>query len=382
MKRRTNILVLTSLLWITFTNCIDKFDAKLPDGGIGLLVVEGNIISDSTVIFSLSRTFSLNEESIPGDYDQIVADVSVVGDDGSRIKGVSMGNGRYQLQIGPLNQQIRYGAEIVYEGDTYTSELQHPIETAAIESVTFNQPEDYGNIYIYLSTQAAKGNEPAYYLWSYKEDWEVRTAFYVQWFYDPVTDDVTTYEKAPFARGWTHAESNKTLVGSTESNVTNLIKDKKIYFIASNNLRVSYYYSTLMKQRALSKGEFEYYENKAKLSEDMGGLFTPQPSELPTNITCSNPDKQAIGYVGVNMNVSEYRLYISNSEVQYDNTYDCNLLEDTEGKSNRDLYMEGYRIAYLDMLGYKWAKKGCTDIRDLGATLNKPSFWPLPDRDY
>ena len=37
-----------------------------------------------------------------------------------------------------------------------------------------------------------------------------------------------------------------------------------------------------MKQRALSKGEFEYYENKVKLSEEMGGLFTPQPSELPT----------------------------------------------------------------------------------------------------
>ena len=86
------------MLWITLSNCIDKFDAKLPDGSVGLLVVEGNIISDSTVVFSLSRTFSLNEESIPGDYNQIVADVSVVGDDGSRIKGVSMGNGRYQYR--------------------------------------------------------------------------------------------------------------------------------------------------------------------------------------------------------------------------------------------------------------------------------------------
>lgn len=49
-----------------------------------------------------------------------------------------------------------------------------------------------------------------------------------------------------------------------------------MYSIASDNIRVSYYYSTLIKQRALSKGEFEYYENKAKLSESMGGLFTPQ----------------------------------------------------------------------------------------------------------
>ena len=51
MKRRTNILVLASLLWLALSNCIDKFDAKLPDDGVGLLVVEGNIISDSTVVF-------------------------------------------------------------------------------------------------------------------------------------------------------------------------------------------------------------------------------------------------------------------------------------------------------------------------------------------
>ena len=93
-----------------------------------------------------------------------------------------------------------------------------------------------------------------------------------------MTDEVHTYEKAPYAQGWIHAESTKTLVGSTESNAENLLKNKKMYSFASDNLRASYYYSTLMKQRALSKGEFEYYENKVKLSEEMGGLFTPQPS--------------------------------------------------------------------------------------------------------
>lgn len=382
MKRRTNILVLASLLWVTLSNCIDKFDAKLPDGSVGLLVVEGNIISDSTVVFSLSRTFSLNEESIPGDYNQIVADVSVVGDDGSRIKGVSVGNGRYQVQIGTLNRHVRYGAEIVYEGDTYTSELQHPIETPAIDDITFEQPENYGDIYICLSTEKTDG--AAYYIWTYEEDWEVRTLYYSKWVYDPTTDEVQTFEKAPYAQGWTHAESNKTLVGSTESNVENLLKHKRIYSITSGDIRVSYYYSTLMKQRALSKGEFEYYENKAKLSESMGGLFTPQPSELPTNIVCSNPDKQAIGYVGVNMNVSEYRLYISTNDIEYDNPYKCDIVsdEDMADMTMSDLYLAGYRIAYLDMLGYKWAKKECADVRALNGTFIKPSFWPLPDREY
>ena len=43
MKKRTIIIILISLLGFTLSNCIDEFDAKIPDGGVGLLVVEGNI---------------------------------------------------------------------------------------------------------------------------------------------------------------------------------------------------------------------------------------------------------------------------------------------------------------------------------------------------
>ena len=118
MKKRMNILVLAGLLLFTLSNCVDEFNAKLPDGGVGLLVIEGNIISDSTVVFALSRTFSLNEEGLPEGYNQIVADVGVVGDDGSRITGTSIGDGRYQVQIGTLNKQVRYGLEVKYEEET------------------------------------------------------------------------------------------------------------------------------------------------------------------------------------------------------------------------------------------------------------------------
>ena len=69
------------------------------------------------------------------------------------------------------------------------------------------------------------------------------------------------------------------------------------------------------------------------------------------------------------MNVSEYRLYISTNDIQYDNPYECSLLPDgeTENKSNYDLYIAGYRIAFSEMTGYQWAKKECTDVRSLGS---------------
>lgn len=49
----------------------------------------------------------------------------------------------------------------------------------------------------------------------------------------------------------------------------------------------------------------------------MGGLFIPQPSELPTNIICNNSDKNVVGYVGVSMNVAKYRIFISADDICY-----------------------------------------------------------------
>lgn len=378
MKRMINIGIGIGLLWIVLSNCVDKFDAHLPARDMGLLIVEGNIISDSTVVFCLSRSFSLDMESFPQDYDHIDAEVNVVGSDGSCFTGTSLGKGKYQVVIGTLSKDVSYSSKIVYEGDTYTSEPQYPLETEDIESVTYEQPEEYGDIYIRLSTQS---KDVAYYFWSYEEDWEVKTEFKVLFFYDPTTDEIIEYDTAPYEFGWCHYESSNIFVGTTESNLENRLKDKRLYSIDHTDNRVSRYYSTLVKQRKISVGEYEYYQNKVKFNEEMGGLFTPQPSELPTNIICSKPEKKVIGYVGVNMNVAEHRIFISNTDIQYTNPDDCELLSASFMREHSyfELYSMGYSIAYWDpKIGmYQWTARRCTDVRYLlGGTLIKPPFWP------
>ena len=108
----------------------------------------------------------------------------------------------------------------------------------------------------------------------------------------------------------------------------------------------------------------------------MGGLFIPQPSELPTNITCNNSDKNVVGYVGVSMNVAKYRIFISADDICY--RFPDGYCKEFRGwaDSYMDLYVMGYAIAYPLMVGYAWVSGGCTDVRYLGASLEKPSFWP------
>ena len=148
MNNAKYIVTWICLLWLTIGSCVDKFNAHLPESSTRVLIVEGNIISDSTVVFSLSCSFPLNVEGIPQDYNKIDAEVSVVGSDGSCFNGTSLGDGKYQVVIGSLNKDASYSLKIVYEGDIYTSEPQYPLETETINDVTYEQPEKYGDIFL------------------------------------------------------------------------------------------------------------------------------------------------------------------------------------------------------------------------------------------
>ena len=101
----------------------------------------------------------------------------------------------------------------------------------------------------------------------------------------------------------------------------------------------------------------------------MGGLFTPQPTEFPTNITCSNPSCKAVGYVGCNMGVSMHQLYIPTEEVVYVDKFDCEFGNAPDG-TYREKYMAGFQI---------WAKGECVDVTWLGANpQGRPDWWPNP----
>ena len=51
MKNKVYWVICICPLWLFLSNCVDKFNAHLPESSIGLLIVEGSIISDSAVVF-------------------------------------------------------------------------------------------------------------------------------------------------------------------------------------------------------------------------------------------------------------------------------------------------------------------------------------------
>lgn len=354
--------------------CVEEFDAGTSGNYKEGLVVEGDIISDTTVVFRLSKTLPLEQAGDKTDYMTVDAEVSVKGSDGTSWVGFRNAPGEYHVEVGTLKPDVEYHLEILYKGETYLSEPQKPLETVGIEDVSFIQPDLEGAVIVQLDTQ--KGDSPQYYLWYYEEDWEVRAHFQTKALYDPIQDKIINYDYAPVARGWCHNSSSVILSGTTEANVEHRVVGKTIQTIENDDHRLCHLYSIRVQQRNLTRKEYEYYQVRSKLNYEMGGLFSPQPSELPTNITCSDPSCKVIGYVGCNMGVSYRQLYIKESDVAYIDNYMCEIGKAPSG-SSKEKYEAGFQIGEMSVQGTEWAKIGCVDVRYwLADPMGRPLWWP------
>ena len=381
MNKKNYIMGMVGLLIVLLPiGCVEKFEADISDLVTEGLVVEGDIISDSMVQFRLSKTLPLTETDDNkvqfNDFLNVEANLAVKGSDGTSWTGIARGKGVYEVEIGMLMPEVEYSVEIQYKGDTYQSEPQKPQEMVDIERVSFSQPDLAGPVSILLDTEEAKDTQ--YFLWYFEEDWEIRAHFQTKDLYDSESNSVIHYKYPPVAQGWCYNALDDIMLGTTESNVSNKIVGKKIQSIENIDPRISFLYSIRIQQRNLSKQEYEYYQVRTKLNNEMGGLFTPQPSELPTNITCSNPTRKVIGYVGCNMGIAKSHLYIKEDEVLYLENYTCDVGKDPEG-SYADKFAAGFQISDNTEMGIEWASVKCVDVRLFKADpMGRPDWWPNP----
>ena len=141
------------------------------------VVVEGDIISDSTVVFQLSKTLPLDisgeNEDLFDTFQNVDAEVCVKGSDGTLWQAQWWGRGKYRVEIGTLKPDVEYHLEIQYNGDTYQSEPQRPLKTRGIEKMAFRQPDLNGPVTISLDTEEGEAGGADYYLWFFEEDWEI-----------------------------------------------------------------------------------------------------------------------------------------------------------------------------------------------------------------
>jgi hypothetical protein len=151
-------------------------------------------------------------------------------------------------------------------------------------------------------------------------------------------------------------------------------------------------YSGLVHQRAISKGEYEYELARRQAGSEMGGLFTPQPSALPTNIHCLTSKKHVIGFVGCALNTSEYRFFLEPQNYSIYRPAEKDMRRWVENPSPDDcieLVKNGLHLCEWDdtymspegkpILQTAWAYEYQLDVRYRGAYIEEPDFWHLTE---
>src|SRR5688572_223356 len=302
---RIRILPVFVLLCIGFS-CRDLYEPGIVSSDDSYLVVEGvlNAGSGPTDI-RLTRTFKLDDSAtLRGEQNAMV---TVEGKDNTTRQLTMNGDGIYtspNLNL-VLNQEYRLRI-VTANGKEYLSDYVIAKKTPLIDSVSFRQNDKGVQIYV---TTHDNTNNTRYYLWNYDETWEIRTYYFSNYKYvngtiiprDP-GDNVSTC--------WKYGHSTSILMGSSASFQTDSIPEAPVNFIGNGDERLAVRYSILVRQYALDKKGYEFFEMMKKNTESLGTIFDAQPSEIKGNIhSASDPAEPVIGNISATT-IEEKRIFI------------------------------------------------------------------------
>ncbi|HNN30394.1 MAG TPA: DUF4249 domain-containing protein [Chitinophagaceae bacterium] len=378
MKR--HIIYLVTIVAI-ITGCRENYTPPEVTTDHKILVVEGFIdVNKDSSYFKLSRTQKLG--SISSIKPEAGANISILSSNGTVLTQFKeRANGQYVVYGATLLPTEFYRLKITTSGAVvYQSDLIKGKITPAIDSVTWKIDNDKNGIQFYVNSHDA-ANETKYYKWDCEEVWEYRAYYESQYKYlgDTIIEPRLPGEQ--IYRCWRTVLPTQIFINTTEKLSSDVISNEKILFVGKGSNRFDQRYSILVKQRALTKEAFEYWQQLKQSSELGGSVFDVQPTQLLGNLHCvTNPNEPIIGYVSATT-TAEKRIYILNTNVPtfvqpYPAT--CEFAVVANNKDSMKVYYTNKRYIPIapDMQGaYLAGSTQCTDCRVLGGTTIKPAFW-------
>ncbi|WDF80071.1 DUF4249 domain-containing protein [Mucilaginibacter sp. AW1-7] len=393
MKRILNIL----LVLMGATACKKQITIAPSAKVTSYLVVDGNIaLGDSTTI-TLRRTVNLDSNAKANP--ELGAVVTVESAGGAIYKLIGKGNGTYVSAPLNLSAAEKYSLKITtVNGGKYASDFVPVKNSPTIDSVR-TAITNVG-LQIGVDTHDATNNSK-YYRWEYTETYQIQSAFeslitVVQNPTAPPPD--FQYVRTPAQKiynCWISDTSNTIITTTTAKLSADKVSNAPLALILANSEKLRFRYSMLVKQYAITSDAYNYFELLKKNTEQIGGIFDPQPSELTGNLHCiSNPNEPVIGFVTVGQ-VTQKRIFVDKTslpanwvaETPYGSCHLDTLLYARKVTSTipniPPIYInEVYNLIYSGITlsvdyapgGYTASTPICVDCTLRGSN-KKPSFW-------
>lgn len=373
------------LCGLLFVTCKKPYLPPAVSSSNSYLVVEGVINSgnDSTFI-KLSRTVKIENGDTTNT--ERGATVSVESAGGTSYALTETKPGLYAAAPLNLDGTKTYRLKIrTKNGNQYLSDAVEVKPTPPIDKVNYVVKNDG----LQLNVSAHDATEKThYYRWDYEEDWRFHSKYKSG--FKVLNDSVvprTVADEVYYCFG--NHKSNTITIASSTKLAQDVIADAPLTNIPSSSQKISMRYSILVKQYALTREAYGFYENMKKNTEQLGSIFDALPSELTGNIhNVNNPTEPVIGFVSVGT-VQTKRIYINNADLpKWETAYPEQCHQDSAlfsrpfvGDEVKAYIIKGLAMATSQLinekgfiLGYFRTDFICADCT-LTGKLKQPAFW-------
>jgi hypothetical protein len=376
-----------SLLLLTAASCRKPYNPPAINPPTSYLVVEGVINTAGSTIIKLSRTVNLASANTTNPVDG--ATLTIVSSQNVPYSLNEIAPGIYQTAALSLDNSQLYHLNILtsdnqqYQSDPESVQTNPPIDSIGF-SVTANSMQVYVNNH-------DPTNNTKYYRWDYNETWQ----FHSKYGSDYIATDSSIVTRGPsqdISDCFASDTSSTIVLASSADLKTDIIYQALLTAVPSTSEKIETEYSVQVNQYALTAGEYNFWTNLKKTTEQLGSIFDPLPTNISGNIhNIKNATEPVIGFVGICM-VQTKRIFIAASQLPHAwqpvYPYDCMLDSNyfsapvtgvNEVKTNIEqgggatiptemFFIDGAPAGYLS------SDIDCVDCTIRGTKI-QPSFW-------
>nr|WP_121269912.1 DUF4249 domain-containing protein [Pedobacter schmidteae] len=377
---------LLPFIWLyvfSIAQCKDDYEPDIVSASPKYLVVDGSIVvgENSSTKIRLSYTLNLSDTAkvIPDSTAKLTVEV----EGGPNYNLAHQKSGNYiidGLNI-PAGKNVRL--KIQSGNKVYASSYVPVKTTPAIDSIGFTRQR--GDFQVFVNTHDAAA-QARYYRWVYDGTYEYNSQYYAYNKFrieDSSLIPVNNKEREKLYRCWQQDPSNQIFITSTDHLNIDEVYQASLKRFDFGDEKLAVGYSINVYQYTLTREAYKYFENIRKITEQLGGLFDPLPSELKGNIRNINDPKEiVIGFITASTVSTKRRYFSRPADWKYE--FNCSYADTVKDFSKAGLYSyfgpyRGYPV-YIDnstlkplaaILNYR-----CIDCSLRGGTNERPSFWP------
>lgn len=384
-------------------HCRDPYNVIGGTNGDGVLVVEGILNGNGVTQIILNRTTRLSDKRIQPETGALLYIEGESNGAAHVLTEVDRERGIYLSDPLTFDNNSRYRLKIqTQDSREYATDYKNFLVTPELDSVSWRLNADGVEMFSH-----AHNNNPGspYYKWDYEETWEYKSAFRAHIGFRPVAPDSSgnkyvldwlkpdqSVDNSLFTCYNRRASTTINLV-STENLGSNVVL-APLRFIARGQIELSYLYSILVKQYALSQDGYEFFTRMKKNTEQLGSIFDAQPSEISGNVKCiTDPSEIVIGYIEASTPV-EKRIWIDNKDLpawgydagcehyyepnpefsSYPYPNDPSLFNSIVERNLMPTVAVETFVTFI--VRFNVEQRGCVDCKFLGGQPQKPNFWP------